>query len=165
MSGPNCARSICYTLYNMAKSFLNESEQQLIIETIRQAELHTNGEIRLHIEAKCEGDAYDRAREVFYQLEMDKTAERSGVLFYIAYDDHKLAILGDKGIHEKVGQHFWQTEKDLLVDHFKNNLYAAGICKAIQDAGEKLSVHFPKSVNNPNELTNDISFGEGVKPE
>lgn len=146
----------------MPQSFLSESEQQQIIEAIRLAELNTNGEIRLHIEAKCKGDAYDRAREVFFSLQMDKTAERSGVLFYVAYDDHKLAILGDKGIHEKVGQNFWQTEKDLLVDHFKKNLYATGIRKAIQDAGEKLSIHFPKSQNNPNELTNDISFGEGV---
>jgi len=149
----------------MSKTFFSETEQTQIIESIRLAELHTNGEIRLHIEAKCKKDAYDRAQEIFEKLEMHKTEARNGILFYVAYDDHKLAILGDKGIHEKVGQNFWQQEKDLLIEYFKRNEYAAGLCKAIADAGSKLSTHFPKTINNPNELTNDISFGEEGKNE
>lgn len=145
----------------MAKHFFSETEQSQIIEAIRLAEDRTNGEIRVHIEALCKKDAYERAREIFYRLNMHKTEAHNGVLFYIAYEDHKLAILGDKGIHEKVGTDFWHAEKELLVEHFKRNEYAEGLCKAIADAGEKLKAFFPKTEGNPNELSNDISFGGG----
>lgn len=145
----------------MANTFFTEAEQKQIIDAITQAELRTNGEIRLHIEAYCTGDAYERAREVFEQLNMHATEARNGVLFYVAYEDHKLAILGDKGIYDKTGHDFWVSEKDLLVAHFKKNEYTIGLCKAILDAGEKLSMYFPKTAENTNELSNDISFGGG----
>jgi uncharacterized membrane protein len=145
----------------MAKEFFSDTEQSQIIEAIRLAENRTNGEIRVHLEAHCKKDPYERAREVFYQLHMHKTEARNGVLIYIAYDDHKLAILGDEGIHQKVGQDFWHAEKDVLVEHFRKNEYAAGLCKAIADAGEKLRTFFPKTNDNTNELSNDISFGGG----
>jgi uncharacterized membrane protein len=146
----------------MAKSFFSEAEQQTIIEAIRAAEDRTNGEIRVHVEPHCKGDAYQRAREVFDQLEMFKTEARNGVLFYVAYNDHKLAILGDIGIHAKVGQDFWDHEKTMMVEYFKQNKYAEGLCEAITLAGEKLKAHFPKTTGNPNELSNDISYGNNA---
>jgi uncharacterized membrane protein len=145
----------------MAKTFFTEQEQQQIINAIAMAESRTNGEIRLHIEAYCKDDAYKRAQEVFEQLNMHATKQRNGVLLYVAYEDHKLAILGDKGIYEKTGADFWVAEKDLLVSYFKKDAYSDGLSKAIHDVGEKLAAFFPKTADNTNELTNDISFGGG----
>lgn len=145
----------------MAKTFFSEQEQQQIIDAIALAEARTNGEIRLHIEAYCKDDAYKRAQAVFEQLNMHATEMRNGVLIYVAYEDHKLAILGDKGIYEKTGADFWVAEKDLLISYFKKDAYADGLSKAIVDVGEKLAIFFPKTDNNPNELSNDISFGGG----
>lgn len=148
----------------MSKTFFTTQEQDQIIESIRLAELNTSGEIRLHIEAKCEGDAYERAKVVFEQLGMHATEQKNGVLFYLAYADHKFAILGDKGIHEKVSQQFWDAEKELLLSYFKQQKFAEGLCLAIAQAGEKLKQHFPFQSNDTNELSNDISFGsEGGK--
>jgi uncharacterized membrane protein len=150
----------------MSKTFFTTQEQDQIIESIRLAELNTSGEIRLHIEAKCEGDAYERAKVVFEQLGMHATEQKNGVLFYLAYADHKFAILGDKGIHEKVSQQFWDAEKELLLSYFKQQKFAEGLCLAIAQAGEKLKQHFPYQSNDTNELSNDISFGsEGGKHE
>lgn len=149
----------------MAKDFFNSEEQKLIIDAIRTAEQNTNGEIRVHIEPTCSGDVYLRAQQVFDELKMFETEARNGVLFYIAYQTHQLSILGDKGIHEKVGQHFWEHEKNLLIEHFKRNAYAEGLCKAIALAGEKLQSYFPKTVGNPDELSNDISFGNSTSHE
>jgi uncharacterized membrane protein len=150
----------------MSKTFFTTQEQDQIIESIRLAELNTSGEIRLHIEAKCEGDAYERAKVVFEQLGMHATEQKNGVLFYLAYADHKFAILGDKGIHEKVSQQFWDAEKELLLSYFKQQKFAEGLCLAITQAGEKLKQHFPYQSNDTNELSNDISFGsEGGKHE
>lgn len=145
----------------MAKTFFTETEQQQIVEAIRQAELNTSGEIRLHVEARCKGDAYERAKSVFEGLGMHKTALKNGVLFYLAYQDKKFAILGDKGIHEKVSQQFWDQEKELLLQYFKQQQHAEGLCLAIKQAGEKLKQYFPYASDDSNELSNDISFGKG----
>src|SRR6478735_3091048 len=91
----------------MSKTFFTETEQQQIIEAIKQAELNTSGEIRLHIEPTCDGDPYERAQKVFESLGMQTTELKNGVLFYLAYKSKKFAIIGDKGIHEKVSQQFW----------------------------------------------------------
>ncbi len=150
----------------MSKTFFTTHEQDQIIESIRLAELNTSGEIRLHIEANCEGDAYERAKIVFEELGMHATEQKNGVLFYLAYTDHKFAILGDKGIHEKVSQQFWDAEKELQLSYFKQQKFAEGLCLAIAQAGEKLKQHFPYQSNDTNELSNDISFGsEGGKHE
>lgn len=143
----------------MAKTFFTAEEQAQIIEAIRLAELDTSGEIRVHIEPKCETEPYERARVVFEQLGMHATAQKNGVLLYIAYEDRKLAILGDSGIHEKVTASFWKDEKELMLDHFKQNKYAAGLCLAIEKAGHKLKQYFPYQENDTNELSNEISFG------
>lgn len=145
----------------MAKTFFTETEQQQIVEAIRQAELNTSGEIRLHVEARCKGDAYQQAKSVFEGLGMHKTALKNGVLFYLAYQDKKFAILGDKGIHEKVSQQFWDQEKELLLQYFKQQQHAEGLCLAIKQAGEKLKQYFPHASDDTNELSNDISFGKG----
>ena len=143
----------------MAKNFFSEAEQQQIVEAIKQAELNTSGEIRVHIGPTCDGDAYERATKVFESMGMDATELKNGVLLYVAYDSHKFAILGDKGIHEKVSQQFWDAEKELLLIYFKENKYAEGLCKVIAEAGIKLKQFFPYTDNDTNELSNDISFG------
>ncbi len=48
------------------------------------------------------GDVLDRAAWLFKKLGMHKTAERNGVLFYLAVKDRKFAIIGDAGINAKV---------------------------------------------------------------
>lgn len=146
----------------MARQFFTEAEQQQIVEAIKQAELNTSGEIRVHVEPNCATDPYERAKEVFEKLGMHATAQKNGVLFYVAYADKKFAILGDKGIHEKVQQNFWDQEKELMLAHFKEGDFCLGLSKAIADAGEKLKQHFPYQSDDKDELSNDISFGGGA---
>jgi len=145
----------------MSKKFFTETEQQQLIEAIKQAELNTSGEIRLHIEPTCEDDPYERAQKVFESLGMQTTELKNGVLFYLAYQSKKFAIIGDKGIHEKVSQQFWDAEKEVLVYYFKEGKYADGLIKTIGDAGQKLKAHFPFQSDDTNELSDDISFGGG----
>lgn len=144
----------------MAETFFTPKEQDQIVESIRKAELNTSGEIRLHIEANCSLNPYERAKQVFESLGMHATELKNGVLFYLAYADKKFAIIGDKGIHEKVSQQFWDEEKELLISYFKQNKFADGLCLAIAQTGEKLKQHFPYHSSDKNELSNDISFGD-----
>ena len=141
--------------------FFGEKEQQRIVEAIQNAEKQTSGEIKVHIEKKCLSEtALDRAKEVFALLNMHLTQDHNGVLFYLAYEDRKFAVLGDKAIFEKVPEDFWDSTKDLLRSHFSDNRFAEGLCLGINEAGIQLKKHFPYSSDDINELPDDISFGE-----
>jgi uncharacterized membrane protein len=141
-----------------AKTFFTKSEQQQIVNTIAVAEKNTSGEIRVHIDDTCKGDVLDTAAHHFNQLKMYKTELRNGVLFYLSVDDHQFAIIGDKGINEKVPEGFWDNVRDTVISHFKQQQFAVGLAKGIEMTGEKLKQYFPYQTNDKNELSNEISF-------
>jgi uncharacterized membrane protein len=144
----------------MAKDSLTEQERKAVIAAIEDAEMATSGEIRVHLENHCKGDHLDRAAELFSMLKMDKTELRNGVLFYLALKDHKFAILGDKGINQKVPEHFWEDIRDHMRALFKEGKLTQGLSEGIRMAGEQLKAHFPYQKNDRNELSDDISFGQ-----
>jgi uncharacterized membrane protein len=143
-----------------AKDFFSSFEQQQIISAIRNAELDTSGEIRVHIENICRGDVLDRAAFVFKQLGMGKTELRNGVLIYLAIKHRKFAIIGDKGINLAVPSGFWDTIQQDMLDSFRRNEFSTGLCKAIEAVGEHLKKYFPYKNHDVNELADDISFGK-----
>ena len=140
-------------------NFLSDQEQANVLAAISDAESQTSGEIRLHLESRCKGDVLDRAAVVFETLAMHKTALRNGVLFYLATEDRKFAILGDGGINAVVPDNFWNDVKNRVIDGLASGKPAEGIASGIRLAGEQLSAHFPLEANDINELSNDISFG------
>lgn len=143
------------------ESFLDKESQLRVVEAIGVAEKCTSGEIRVHIEPTCKKEnPYDRAVEVFDQLEMYKTEARNGVLIYIAYKSRKLAVIGDKGITQKVGVNFWVGEKDILAEYLRAKKTAEGLCKVIKMIGENLAKYFPYQNDDVNELSNEISYEE-----
>ena len=98
------------------------------------------------------------ATKVFEKLGMHNTELRNGVLFYLAVEDKKFAILGDKGINEAVPSDFWNIVKNLMIEEFKKEEFTVGLCQGIELAGDKLKNHFPYQKEDKNELSNDISF-------
>ncbi|CAN5431582.1 TPM domain-containing protein [soil metagenome] len=143
-----------------AKKFFTSEQQKSIQDAITKAELNTSGEIRVHVDDACKGDVLDCAANMFHKLKMNKTELRNGVLFYLAVSDKKFAILGDKGINEKVPADFWDNIKEIMLAHFKQEQFTEGLSKGIEMAGEKLKVNFPIQSNDTNELSNDMSFGK-----
>ena len=157
----HCGTTADQVYTNMAAAlFFSEEEQQQIIAAIREAERQTSGEIKLHIEKKCPSDVLDRTKEVFAFLNMHLTKDHNAVLFYLAYEDRKFAVFGDKGINEKVPGDFWNSTKDLLRSNFSNHRFTEGLCLGIREAGLQLKQHFPYSSDDVNELPDDISFGQ-----
>ncbi len=141
--------------------FFEPEQEALIVEAIREAELHTSGEIRVHLEADSEGDIMEEARRIFKKLGMHRTEARNGVLILLAPERREFAILGDKGINEVVPENFWQEERDLMQEHFRHGAFAEGISKAVEKVGEKLKDYFPYQQDDTNELPDDISYGKG----
>ncbi|WP_167615779.1 TPM domain-containing protein [Maribellus sediminis] len=140
--------------------YFTEQDKLQITNAIRVAETNTSGEIRLHVENKCPGDVLDRAAYIFEKLEMHKTELRNGVLFYLAVEDRKFAILGDAGINQKVNDDFWESTKEKVIVHLKDGKYAQGLAEGIVMAGEQLKAHFPYQKDDINELSDEISFGK-----
>lgn len=144
----------------MAKELLQKEERERIVAAIKKAELNTSGEIRVHIESTCSENVLDRAAHYFEKLKMHKTALRNGVLFYLALEDRKFAILGDLGINNKVPIGFWDNIKAEMTLLFKNGDLTGGLERGVLMAGEQLKTHFPYQNDDVNELSDEISFGK-----
>lgn len=143
------------------KELLSEEEKNRLVQAVRGAERLTSGEIRLFVESRCAYmDALDRATEIFRSLGMEKTRQRNSVLLYIALKDHQFAILGDEGIHNKVGHDFWKKEAQLLKSHFSQHRFIEGMETCIREIGESLQLHFPYESGDANELPDDIVLGK-----
>jgi uncharacterized membrane protein len=141
-----------------ASSFFSKEQQAQILAAVKEAEKETSGEIRVHIESSLKGDVLDRAAWLFKKLDMDKTAARNGVLFYLALKDRKFAIIGDAGINSKVQTGFWDTISELLRKNFKEGKFTEGLSQGIIMAGDQLKTHFPYQEDDINELPDEISF-------
>jgi uncharacterized membrane protein len=141
-----------------ASSFFTKEQQARILAAVKEAELATSGEIRVHIETSVKGDVLDRAAWIFGKLGMHKTAERNGVLFYLAVSDRKFAIIGDGGINAKVPAGFWDEISLHLQKNFKESRFTEGLSEGIIMAGLQLKKHFPHQEDDVNELPDEISF-------
>jgi len=143
-----------------ASSFFSKEQQAQILASVREAEKETSGEIRVHIESSLKTDVLDRAAWLFKKLGMDKTSERNGVLFYLAVNDRKFAIIGDAGINAKVSPGFWDCISELLRKNFTEGKFTEGLSEGIILAGRQLKQHFPFNKEDINELSDDISFNK-----
>ena len=141
-----------------ASNFFTAQQQDEIRQAILNAELDTSGEIRVHIENTCTGEVLDRALAVFQKLGMENTENRNGVLIYLAVKNRKFAIIGDKAIHEVVTENFWDSVRNKMLNHFRENQFTEGLIEAISETGTKLKNHFPHLPDDKNELSDDISI-------
>ena len=142
--------------------YFSKTEIEKIKNEIISAEKNTSGEIRIHLDKKCSTDPVEAAIKVFEKLGMTNTKDRNGVLIYLALKDKKMAIVGDTGIDEKVPDDFWESVKDTMLKNFKEAKFVEGICEAIKESGIKLSAYFPYQSDDENELSDEISIGEGT---
>lgn len=145
-----------------ASSFFTKEQQAQILASVREAEKNTSGEIRVHIETSFEGDVLDRASWVFNKIGMHKTADRNGVLFYLAIVNKKFAIIGDAGINSKVPSGFWDEISDHLMKRFKEGKFTEGLSEGVILAGRQLQTHFPYRKGDVNELSDEISFDKPI---
>lgn len=140
--------------------FFTVSQKKAIEDAVRQAELNTSGEVRVHIERKCKGDVLDRATEIFALLKMHKTQQRNGVLFYLSIEDHQFALLGDAGINAMVPENFWETIKGMMLEEFQQGNVSIGLIRGIRMTGDMLKKFYPYKRNEDvNELSDELSFG------
>jgi uncharacterized membrane protein len=131
---------------------------------IKSAESNTSAELRVHIEDDCPEDPLDRATFIFAQLSMHKTKLRNGVLIYLALGARKLAIIGDVGINIKMPANAWDDIYASMSEFFKKDQYEEGIIHGVELVGKAIKIFFPIEVNDKNELSNQVTTGNKLKP-
>jgi uncharacterized membrane protein len=134
-------------------------DEERLIAAIREAEMRCSGEIRVHLVRHCKKEPAEAAAGVFEELGMRETANRNGVLIFVAWNSRRFAIIGDTAIHEKVGQTFWLTVHDAMKAQFGARDLTGGIEAGIRMAAEQLAHHFPRMDDDVNELDDSISYG------
>jgi uncharacterized membrane protein len=149
-----------------ARGVISEADLDAISRAVREAERGTSAEIRVHIERRVAHglrrrttDAMERARHVFAGLGMHRTSHRSGVLVYLAVEDRKLAIVGDDGIHARVGDEYWSGVRDRMVERLRAGALRAAVIGAVAEVGATLARFFPRRPDDVDELPDDVSLG------
>lgn len=140
--------------------FIPSEGQRRIAAAITAAERHTTGEICVHVTPRCRGNVMKRAARTFDRLHLYSTKRRNAVLIFIAYQDRKLAILGDAGINNVIPEGFWDNEVEELARFLKAGRPVDGLCEIIAHMGERLSQYFPGERDDENELSNEVSFDD-----
>jgi uncharacterized membrane protein len=140
-----------------SREFVSKLEHDRIVHAIREAESKTSGEIRVYVQrGKLNTDPLIAAQKKFQRLQMHKTQQRNAVLIFVAPREHKFAVVGDKAIHEKCGDEFWQRVAEGMRAHFQNEKFTHALVEAIKEIGKLLAVHFPKRSMPSNELSDEI---------
>jgi uncharacterized membrane protein len=146
-----------------AERLFSADDFTAMADAVRRAEAGTSAEIRVHLERRVHRlplqrpDALRRARKVFAHLGMHLTAERHGVLIYLAIEDRKLAVVGDEGIHRYVGDAYWETVRDLMVARMAEGRALEAVMAGVAEVGRVLAMHFPRRPDDRNELSDLVS--------
>ena len=142
-----------------AEELLSPADLERVRDAVRQAEERTSGEIRVHLDDTIVDDVLDHAAFVFEELGMHRTKDRNGVLIYVSVAERRAAVVGDAGINARLPDGYWNETLSVILEQFKADRYAEGLCMGVQRLGEQLRAHFPREADDRNELNDDISIG------
>lgn len=143
------------------RQFLRNIDLPRVEEALRAAERRTSGEIRVSLAPLFWGNVQRAAENAFERLGMTATRERNGVLLFVVPSRRRFAVLGDAGIHAKVGQDFWERVARVLGEHFRTGDFTGGLVAGIHEIGEQLATHFPyQGELDVNELPDEIDLGK-----
>jgi len=141
------------------EEFFERLDRPAIVEAIRRAEAKGRGEIRVHLHRGRVADARAYAERTFTRLGMERTELRSGCLLFIAPEERAFAVIGDVGIHQRVGPTFWLDARDAAASLFAQGKFTEGVIAAVDRLGDALAAHFPREEGgpNPNELPDEVT--------
>jgi uncharacterized membrane protein len=134
----------------------NPSDIDRVAAAITEAERGSLGEVRVQLDACCDGEPLDRARACFFALGMDRTAHGTGVLLYAAVESRKAAVWAGEGLHAAAAPGFWDTVLDALVEGEAKAGLAEGLVSALTRIGALLRERFPGEDSAGNELPDDV---------
>lgn len=142
------------------KRLRREIDSERLRRTIEETERRTSAEIRVSLSTFFWGSVERAAHRAFDRLGMRQTEHRNGVLIFVVPSRRTFVVLGDEGIHAKVGIEFWQTVAAAISSHFKKGDFTGGLVHGIEAVGAALAQHFPYDPNaDRNELPDEVDLG------
>ncbi len=140
--------------------FRRQVDEEAIRKAIEAAERMTSGEIRVSVSTFFWGSVRRAAERAFVRLGMTATKERNGVLFFVVPSRRRFVVLGDEGIHARVGQELWDRLAEVISERFRAGDFTGGLEAGIAEAGRRLAEHFPHlGERDVNELPDAVDFG------
>lgn len=127
-----------------------------VVAAIAAAEQRTSGEIRVLVAREAAGDPVAAAQKHFERLGMTRTAERNGVLLYVAPRSRRFAVVGDTAIHAHCGDTFWRELAAAMTECFQRDAFTEGLILGVERADALLAQHFPRRPDDRNELPNRV---------
>ncbi|MBS9783224.1 MAG: TPM domain-containing protein [Pasteurella sp.] len=111
----------------------------------------------LYYKAKVKADsAKARAEQLFDELKMYQTEQRNAVLIYLSFKPRFVAVIGDEGIHQKVGDDFWQAVYNAMKVQCQSGQFTQAICNGIQEVEKQLTKYYPIQPDDVDELSNEV---------
>lgn len=98
-----------------------------------------------------------RAAEAFIGESVFATAERTGVLIFVALFEHRVLVLADEGIRERVGPDAWDEIATSIATGIRAGAPAPALTGAVGRCAALLSAHGVPA-NTSNELANQPRF-------
>lgn len=138
------------------ETFFTPEERAGIVTAIEKTEQATSAEIKLIVLGRCRGDIKRTAADLFQKYDLDKTAQQNAVLILLVIENREFLIYGDEGIHQQVGQSFWDDVTETVLQHFREDAFGTGLQVGIERIGEKLKQYFPYEEGDINEIDNEI---------
>ena len=123
-------------------------DEQRISDAIKAAEANTSGKIYVTLSPHFWGAAQRGTQHAFHKLRGAHQMDESGVLFYVVPSRHELHVLGGAGIHDKVGQQFWDRVVNEVAQQIKATDLTTGIVRGVGITGEALAHHYPRAKEN-----------------
>ena len=108
---------------------------------------------------KKEQTVMQRAERAFYEKGLYKTRENSGVLFFLSLLERKVWVLADVGIYKKIDQETLNRFAETVSQGIREGRACEALCRAIEDSGKVLALHFPMKPGDTNELSDEIITG------
>ncbi len=137
----------------MRNRFARGVDGERIQRAIEDAERSTSGEIVVSVSPFFLGSVRRAAERAFDRLGLRRTRERNGVLLFVVPGRRQLFILGDEGIHGKVGQEFWERVAAAVSRRLGDGDPTGALVDGVGAVGRELAQHFPaRPGDNPNEL-------------
>ena len=148
-------------MFRSRRMLMKKVDVDRVKKAIEDAERLTSGEVRVSVAPIFWGPVRRVAERAFERLGMHRTKDRNGILFFVVPARKRFVVLGDAGIHDKVGQDFWEGVAAIMSGHFRKGEFTEGLVRGIGEAGAKLAAHFPYDRGaDVNELPDDVDFGK-----
>jgi uncharacterized membrane protein len=148
--------------YWSVRSAFPKRTMDAIEGAIGEQERRHDGELRFAVEASLPFSdlvtgvtARERAIELFSRLRVWDTEQNAGVLIYVLLADKRVEVVGDRGIHQKVGETAWEAICGNMQREFAQGRFEQGALLGLQAASDLLATHFPPRGENPDELSNE----------